>query len=72
MIKNVVENLARVDIYGIISMVLFFSFFTGMLVWAFRLKKSYLDAMGGLPLDGGEIAPDKSLPTGNQKDPSDE
>jgi hypothetical protein len=72
MIKNVVENLARVDTYGIISVVLFFSFFTGMLVWAFRLKKNYLDTMGGLPLDGGETAPDKSLSTRNQKDSSHE
>jgi hypothetical protein len=34
-----------------------------MLVWAFRLKKGYLNSMESLPLDGGE--------TGNISTPKD-
>ncbi len=58
MIKNVVEHIGGIGLYGIISVSLFFAFFIGMLIWAFRLKKSYLDAMRELPLEGGEVAPE--------------
>jgi len=53
MIKNVLENINGVGIYGVISIILFFAFFVGMLVWAWRLKKSHLDIMSGLPLEDG-------------------
>jgi cbb3-type cytochrome oxidase subunit 3 len=40
----------------VISIALFFTFFIGMLFWAFRLKKGYLNSMSALPLDGGNTA----------------
>lgn len=43
-----------IEVFGIISVCLFFAFFTGMLLWASRLKKNYLNSMQQLPLDGGE------------------
>jgi len=58
MIKNVVEHIGGVGLYGILSISLFLAFFIGMLIWAFRLKKNYLDSMRELPLDGGEVAPE--------------
>jgi hypothetical protein len=58
MIKNVVEHIGGVGLYGIISASLFFAFFIGMLIWALRLKKNYLNSMRQLPLDGGEVAPE--------------
>jgi cytochrome c oxidase cbb3-type subunit IV len=58
MIRNVLEHIGGVGIYGIISISLFFAFFIGMLIWALCLKKSYLNSMRELPLDGGEIAPE--------------
>ena len=58
MIKNVVEHIGGVGLYGIISVSLFFAFFIGMLIWALRLKKNYLNSMRQLPLDGGEVAPE--------------
>jgi cytochrome c oxidase cbb3-type subunit 4 len=66
MIKNVLENIGGVGIYGIISVSLFFAFFIGMLIWACRLKKNYLNTMGELPLDGGETTPE-SRNESNQK-----
>ena len=54
MIKNIVENINGVEMFGIISICLFFTFFIGMLLWATRLKKNYLNSMQQLPLDGGE------------------
>jgi hypothetical protein len=58
MLYHLVHFLLRegenVNAYGLFSFLLFFGFFTGVLIWAFRLKKNYLSHMGDLPLDGGE------------------
>jgi len=59
MIYNIVHSILReagsINGYGLFSFILFFGFFIGVLVWAFRLKKNYLNHMGDLPLNGGEI-----------------
>ena len=60
MIKNVIETLGGVDVYGAISVCFFFAFFAGMLFWAFRLKKSYLNSMRELPLDDGSVRTTKT------------
>jgi len=56
MIENTLRSIGGVGIFGIISICLFFAFFSGVLIWAGRLKKTYLNSMGGLPLDE-ELAP---------------
>ena len=53
MFQNILHGIEGVDIYGVISICLFFAFFTGVLVWTGTLKKNYLKAMGDLPLDDG-------------------
>jgi hypothetical protein len=52
MIENVMRDVGGIGIFGILSVCLFFGFFTGMLLWVSRLKKTYLNSMGGLPLEG--------------------
>jgi hypothetical protein len=54
MIEHVTHDLNGIAVFGIFSICLFFAFFTGMLLWATRLKKTYLNSMEQLPLDGGE------------------
>ena len=58
MLYHLVHFLLRegenVNGYGLFSFILFFGFFIGVLVWAFALKKNYLNHMSDLPLDGGE------------------
>lgn len=51
MIENVMHKLGGVSAFGVISICIFFAFFTGMLVWSVFLKKSYLDSMCELPLE---------------------
>ena len=58
MIENVMNSMGGVEMFGIISICLFFGFFTGMLLWAASLKKSYLKSMCELPLDGEIPRPD--------------
>lgn len=52
MIENVMDKMGGVAVFGVISISIFFVFFTGMLFWAVRLKKAYLKSMCELPLDG--------------------
>jgi hypothetical protein len=54
MYQKILCDINGIGIYGVVSICIFFGFFTGMLIWAFALKKNYLTKMGGLPLDGGE------------------
>lgn len=54
MIKNVLSHIDGVGVYGVISICIFFGFFTGVLLWAGLKKKSYLNQMSALPLDSGE------------------
>lgn len=57
MIKNVLSDIGGVGIYGVISISLFFAVFTGMLIWALRMKKSFTKSMSALPLNDGEKKP---------------
>jgi hypothetical protein len=54
MYQKILCDINGIGIYGVVSICIFFGFFTGMLLWAFALKNNYLTKMGGLPLDGGE------------------
>jgi hypothetical protein len=56
MYKEVLESIQGISLYGIISICLFFIFFTGVLVWSCALKKNYLNTMGNLPLEEGNPA----------------
>ena len=55
MFHNILSRMNDINVYGVISICIFFGFFTGMLVWAAVQKKNYLNKMGALPLDGGEL-----------------
>ncbi len=50
MIRESLEAITGVSIYPIISFVLFFTFFTGMLVWVFRQSKADISEISNLPL----------------------
>ena len=50
MIKDTLQNIGGIGLYGIISICLFFAVFTGMLVWVFLLKKNYVKIMSEMPL----------------------
>ena len=55
MYKEVLDKITGIGLYGIVSILIFFVFFSGMLLWSLTLKKNYITKMGGLPLDGGEL-----------------
>ena len=65
MIKNVLSNIGGVELYGVVSITLFFTVFTGAIVWALRLKKSFLESAGNIPLD--EAHPASALSKGDSR-----
>jgi len=54
MIKNVLSDIGGIGLYGIVSICLFLAVFTGMLIWAFRMKKPFAQKMSACPLHDGE------------------
>ena len=54
MIQDVLRSIGGVGLYGAISVLIFFTFFSAVLIWALRLNKSYLDSMCELPLEQDE------------------
>ena len=54
MIKNVLTSIGGVEVYGVISVCLFFLVFTVAVVMALRLKQPFLKSMSELPLDDGQ------------------
>ena len=51
MIKNVLQEIGGVGLYGVISICLFFSVFASALIWACLQRKSLLREMSALPLE---------------------
>jgi len=60
--KNVLQSIAGVEIYPIISFVIFFLFFLGLLLYVVRARRPHLDAMSQLPLRDG-LTPDEETLT---------
>ena len=67
MIENVLSKMGGVDMYGIISICLFFAVFVGVLLWTLRLKKPYLNAMRELPLEGSPASGSDANLTANSE-----
>lgn len=51
MYTEVLGSIDGIAIFPIVSLVVFVTFFTGMLVWAFRLGGDRLAALARMPLD---------------------
>ncbi len=64
MYKNVLASIPGIEYYPIVALLLFFGFFTVLLVWFFRADRSSLEMQARLPFDDGEAASDApSTPT---------
>lgn len=50
-IKGNLENIDGVEIYPIISLLIFFFFFAGLFYWVFTAKKEHIKEVSHLPLE---------------------
>ena len=51
MFKDYLQSIEGVEVYAIISMIIFITFFIGILIWLFKVDKQYIKKMGELPLE---------------------
>ena len=54
MFKYYFERIENIEIWPIISLIIFFSFFVGLLIWVLKVDKNYIDEMKKLPLSKNE------------------
>lgn len=50
-IKHFLENVAGIEIYPIISTLIFFIFFLGLGIYVFRMRKGHANYMAARPLE---------------------
>lgn len=50
-VKNHMDSISGIEIYPIISLLIFFIFFMLLFWWVFTAKKNYINAMSNMPLD---------------------
>jgi cytochrome c oxidase cbb3-type subunit 4 len=51
MYQNVLQNINNIEIWPLISFVIFFVFFLCLLWWVFKADKVFIDRMASLPFD---------------------
>ncbi|MFI1745495.1 CcoQ/FixQ family Cbb3-type cytochrome c oxidase assembly chaperone [Thalassobellus sediminis] len=49
--KNYMESITDIEIYPIISLLIFFTFFVVLFLWVFTAKKDYIKTVSNIPLD---------------------
>ena len=54
MFKHYFERIQGIEIYPVISLLIFFIFFVLLFVWVISADKKYINKMKNLPLDGTE------------------
>jgi len=54
-IKHNMETISGIEIYPILSLLIFFFFFVGLGFWVFSYKKEKIQEMSEIPLDEGRI-----------------
>ena len=50
MYKEVLANIDNIGTWPLISFVVFFTFFIGLLWWVFSVDKKYIERMSNMPL----------------------
>lgn len=50
-VKNHMDSISGIEIYPVISLLIFFIFFVALFWWVFTAKKDYIDKMSQIPLE---------------------
>jgi len=59
-IKGNLENIEGVQVYPMISLLIFFIFFVALFWWVFSAKKAYIKKVSNIPLED-EFNPNQDL-----------
>ena len=50
-VKGYMDSIEGIEIYPIISLIIFFTFFVGLFYWVLTAKKDYIERVSNIPLD---------------------
>ncbi|MGB3850418.1 MAG: CcoQ/FixQ family Cbb3-type cytochrome c oxidase assembly chaperone [Tunicatimonas sp.] len=53
-IKHHMETIAGIEVFPLISFLIFFTFFVLLLIWVFRSSKEYIAEVEQLPLEASD------------------
>lgn len=53
-VKGHMESIDGVEVYPIISLLIFFIFFALLFIWVLTAKKSYIEKVSNIPLENEE------------------
>ena len=59
MYKDVLQSADGIGTYPMISLVIFFLFFVGLIIWVARYKKSAIEEFSQMPLNDGIVTHEK-------------
>ncbi len=54
-IKGNLENIEGVEVYPMISLLIFFIFFAGLFLWVFTAKKAHITKVSNIPLEDDTV-----------------
>jgi len=54
-VKGNLENIDGVEIYPMISLLIFFIFFVGLFWWVFTAKKAHIEEVSHIPLNDNSL-----------------
>ncbi|MGY6560904.1 MAG: CcoQ/FixQ family Cbb3-type cytochrome c oxidase assembly chaperone [Luteibaculaceae bacterium] len=53
-VKGHMESIFGIEIFPLISFVIFFTFFVGLIIYVITMKKNYVSEMSDMPLDASQ------------------
>lgn len=62
MYKEVLRSIENIEIYPILSLLIFLLFFIGVFVWVFKLPKELVEHMKSLPMEKNDEELTQSKP----------
>lgn len=64
-IKHNMSTILGIEIFPLISFVIFFVFFCVLFIWVLRMKKSEVNELAALPFEGGVDEVEQNINTKN-------
>lgn len=60
MYGDILRRIAGIEVFPVVSLVIFVAVFAGVLIWAARADRRRLDVLAALPLSDATPPPDRS------------
>lgn len=65
MYKNILQSIENIEIWPVISFIIFFVFFVALLWWVFTRDKDFISKMKSMPIQESDVT-DQHTPNSNK------